>query len=267
MTRPDLGNLAVAGRSHHVAEPVLADVAAGMNDHPIADQGMRDRGVGADRAIAADAHVRSDDGAGADQRPGADLGPRSDDGARIDGHPVLDARRRMHDGAGRDALRLEQRGRSCSVRKQPPRHLDEGPIGFRREQDADAVRHAAREALDGEAGAGAGRHELIQVFGLVEECEVAGAGAVERRYSGDAPLGLGGAMRLGPRDGGNLAHGEPMSAMEEKRPAHAGVTAARGPGSKSRAAAETEPLDSVIGLRRQRERVVEAERSKRRLPQ
>ena len=69
------------------------------------------------------------------------------------------------------------------------------------------------------------------------------------------------------RDPGNLAHGEPGPALKEKRLAHAGAAAGREPGSKSRAAAETEPLDSVIGLRRQRERVIEAERSKRRLPQ
>src|SRR5713101_2364202 len=69
----DLRHLVVAGRSHHVAKPVLADVTARMNDHAVTDQGMRDRGIGADRAIAADAYPGSDRGAGTDHGSGSDL--------------------------------------------------------------------------------------------------------------------------------------------------------------------------------------------------
>ncbi len=144
-------------------------------------------------------------GAGADQRTPADLGPWSDDGAWVDGHAALDARRRMDEGVRRHAARLEQRGRSRRVRKKPPRNLDEGMIGVAHEQHADVVRYAACEAFDGQTSTGAGRRELIDVFGLVEEGEITGTGTIERRYAGDAPVELSGAMRLGRHEPGDLA--------------------------------------------------------------
>src|SRR2546430_15523359 len=53
----DLQHLAVTGRSHQVAESILPDGATGMDDHAVADQAVRDRDVGTDGAMAADAHV------------------------------------------------------------------------------------------------------------------------------------------------------------------------------------------------------------------
>src|SRR5579863_9155874 len=68
-----------------IAKTVLTDPAAGMNDHAIADQRVRDRATGADPAVAADRDVRTDHRVGGDQSPCTDFDARSDDGSGIDG--------------------------------------------------------------------------------------------------------------------------------------------------------------------------------------
>ena len=54
----DLRHLEVALRPHGEAEAVLADAHARMEDDPVAEEGMGDRHVGADRAVAADLDLR-----------------------------------------------------------------------------------------------------------------------------------------------------------------------------------------------------------------
>ena len=54
-----------------------------MDDHTISYQAVRNRHVGTDGAVAADAHAGSDCGACVDDRARSDLGPRTDDGAGI----------------------------------------------------------------------------------------------------------------------------------------------------------------------------------------
>src|SRR6202043_1161651 len=66
----------VAFRARQIAEAVLADTGARMDDHAIAEHGVQDRSAGADRAAAADANAGPDDGAGGDHGAGADLGVR-----------------------------------------------------------------------------------------------------------------------------------------------------------------------------------------------
>ena len=59
MTRRDLRDLLMPARRRQIAEAVLADARAGMDDHAVADQRVNDRGAGADRAVAADARPRA----------------------------------------------------------------------------------------------------------------------------------------------------------------------------------------------------------------
>ena len=104
---PDLRHLQMPLRSHGEAEAVLADAHAGMEDDPVADEGVGNGHVGGDRAVPADLHLGADHGMGADQGAGADLRMRADDGAGIDPDPVLQPGRRMDEGARRDARRGE----------------------------------------------------------------------------------------------------------------------------------------------------------------
>src|SRR5215831_9545075 len=90
-----LQDFAVTGCSHHIAESVLPDGAAGMHDHTIADQAIGDRGVGSDRALAADAHIGSNRSARVDHRAASDFGTRADYGPGIHGHAAFHARGRM----------------------------------------------------------------------------------------------------------------------------------------------------------------------------
>src|SRR5439155_25812310 len=53
----ELRHFRVPGRSRLIAEPVLPDPAAAVDDHVVADQRVQDRYPGPDRAIAADLHA------------------------------------------------------------------------------------------------------------------------------------------------------------------------------------------------------------------
>ena len=53
-----LRDFLMALRTWQIAEAVLADTSAGMDDHAIPDQRMQHRGAGADRAVASDADIR-----------------------------------------------------------------------------------------------------------------------------------------------------------------------------------------------------------------
>ena len=82
----DLGHFEVPPRPEREPEAVLPDMRAGVNDHPVADQRRHDRGRGADRTIAPDAHLRTNDRIGADDRAGANLRAAADHRARVDDH-------------------------------------------------------------------------------------------------------------------------------------------------------------------------------------
>src|SRR5207253_6229794 len=55
-----LRHLDVAACARLIAKAVVPDMAAGVDDDAVAEQRMHDRGVRADRTIAADRHVRTD---------------------------------------------------------------------------------------------------------------------------------------------------------------------------------------------------------------
>src|SRR5262245_19264685 len=103
----NLHDLAVAACPHEIAESILPDRAAGMDDHAISYQAVRNRHVGTDGAVAADAHAGSDCGTCVDDRARSDLGPRTDDGAGINGHAVFHAGAGMDEGTNRGTARLE----------------------------------------------------------------------------------------------------------------------------------------------------------------
>src|SRR6478672_7663630 len=75
----DLRNLEVSLAAHHVAEAVLTDLATGMDDDAIADQGIGQGRSGSNRTVASYPHI------------GADNGVRSDHGARFDTDPIFRA--------------------------------------------------------------------------------------------------------------------------------------------------------------------------------
>ena len=82
----DLRHFQMAAPPRSEAETVLPDRGAGMNDHAIADQSVGDRGAGADRAVPANPHLRTDDGIGPNDGARTYFGPRPDDRSRIDAH-------------------------------------------------------------------------------------------------------------------------------------------------------------------------------------
>src|SRR5829696_154009 len=108
----DLRHFRMRALIQHVAEAVLADMTAGVDDDAVADQAMHQRSAGADRAVTADAHAWADDSIRTDDRAAADLRPRPDDGAWIHRHAVLKPRGSMHEAAGRHTLGVKQRRRA-----------------------------------------------------------------------------------------------------------------------------------------------------------
>src|SRR5262245_56981092 len=130
----DLGNLEVSLTAHHVTEAVLTDLATGMDDDPIADQGIAQAGSGSDRAIASSPHIGADYGVCADHGAASNFGAWSDYGARFDADPIFGA------GIGVDARMskiacIGQRRWSQCVRKQSARRNDKGAIRFTHNQD------------------------------------------------------------------------------------------------------------------------------------
>ena len=134
----DLRDLAVAARAQQIAEAVLTDAAAGMDDDAVADQRVDDGRARADRrSRGRSARPGRSRQSGADHGAGADLGARTDHRAGIDRDAAFEPRRRMHQRARRDAARLEQRGRAQRAGKQRPRDRDERPVGLARDQHGD----------------------------------------------------------------------------------------------------------------------------------
>src|SRR3954454_15904788 len=63
----ELWDLGVPLGVSYIAETILADMAAGMDDHVVADLRIGDYAAGPDRAIAPDAHLLPNHGVGTDQ--------------------------------------------------------------------------------------------------------------------------------------------------------------------------------------------------------
>src|SRR5262245_45438826 len=124
----DLQDLAVTGRSHDVAEAILSNSAAGMDDDAIPDQAVGNHGVGADRALPADTDSGADYRASGDERAGPDLGLGSDHATGIDRDSTLEACRRVDERPRRHGARGEQAGWTQCVRKERTRDFHEGTI-------------------------------------------------------------------------------------------------------------------------------------------
>src|SRR6478672_5800965 len=84
------------GAAHGKAEAVLADRGAGVDGHPIADERMGQRGIGADIAIAADIDPVADDAAGGNGGAAPDRSLSSDHRAWLDRDALFQARAPVH---------------------------------------------------------------------------------------------------------------------------------------------------------------------------
>src|SRR5262249_43784094 len=74
----DLRNLEVSLAAHHVAKAVLTDLATGMDDDPIADQGVGQARSGSNRTVTSYPHIGADDGIRSNHGTAADLDARPD---------------------------------------------------------------------------------------------------------------------------------------------------------------------------------------------
>jgi hypothetical protein len=216
-----LRHLAVPLRARQIAEAVLADAGARMDDHAVPDQRMHDGCAGPDGAIAPDPHLWPDHRASCDHATGSDFGARPDHRSRVDRHALLEPRRRVHQRALRHATRLEQGGRAhgAGIELLGDRH--EGAVRRRRHEHGDAVGGARREALGGEADAGPRRRIGAGIFRVLQEGEIARGRAIERRYAADAAVRRHARPHHGAGERGDLLRGQPLRALEEQRLAHA----------------------------------------------
>src|SRR4029077_6332502 len=80
----DLGYFRVAVPPHRVPEAILAEAATRMNDDAVADQGMHDGTVRADRTLAPEANARPHHRIGGNDGTCTDFRPRPYHGARVD---------------------------------------------------------------------------------------------------------------------------------------------------------------------------------------
>src|SRR6185437_1816826 len=104
-----LRHFEMAFSSHHKSETVLTNLTARVNDDPVADQGIADRRICADRTIASDPHAGADDRICADERATADFSSGSDDRARFDRHVLFHPRSCVDVRAGPTTRRSKRR--------------------------------------------------------------------------------------------------------------------------------------------------------------
>src|SRR5579884_526341 len=116
-----------------IAEAVLSDPGAWMNDHAVAEQRVQDAGARANRAITPNANAGADHSAGSNDRARSDFGMRPDHHKWINRNAGFQARRSVNLGRRTTALHVEQRDRAQRVRKQRAGHRDERPIWLRRQ--------------------------------------------------------------------------------------------------------------------------------------
>ena len=186
MTRPTCGTLRWPARAHQIAEAVLADAAAGMDDDAVADQRMR-RSV----ALAPIAQSRPIRTSGSDHRarrrspcrrrsPRAARSPRRDRPSRR----FSSARRRMDDSAGRHAAR-RRTARTAAARRgnSVARDRDEGAIGRAHAQHADVLPGAcaAKRSVVRQTPRLGRRRSWSHISALSRNARSPGRGAIERR--------------------------------------------------------------------------------------
>ena len=187
----DLRHFEMPPRPEGEPEAVLADMRAGVNDHPVADQRRGDRRRGADGAVAPDAHLRTDHRIGADDRAGADLRATADHGAGVDDDACFEPRRRVNERHRGNPGLAEDRTR-----------LDGAWVEFRHHHGHRAVRlvgdergatygRSARVAWRDKRRAGPRALQRHEVPGVVEERQIAGARLIEGGDIADQAAGLG----------------------------------------------------------------------------
>ena len=203
---PGLRNFLMPLRTRQIAEAVLADTGAGMDDDAIADQRVQDRGAGADRAVASDA------------TPGPITAP-----AAISVPAPISARGPMT-ASGSTVTPASRRAVGCTVRRRraaghaeqrrwPQRSRETARAPPRRRPDrvaaSPAPRAAAAPAPQTAARSSRRRRACRPVrpryFGLSRKLISDAAAAVERRDIADAPVERIAAPRLGARQRGDLA--------------------------------------------------------------
>ena len=139
-------------RTRKIAEPVLTDARAGMNDDAIADQGAEHRGAGADRAVASDRRRRGR----SPRRPQSACRLRSRRRARS---PPADRSSRPPRSAPRHAPARSPRGRSRRTARTAatPRETAHAPPRRRRDTAPPSPAPRAHPARRPRNAASAGR--------------------------------------------------------------------------------------------------------------
>src|SRR5262249_19117231 len=149
--------------AHLVAKAVLANAAAGMNDHVVADERMSDRGARPDRAVTPDLDVCSDGGCRSDCGPRANGAARPDRRTGVEAPPVLDLGRGMDDRSGSNTLRSKQGRRTQGIWEKLASYRNERRVRLRCAQHAQLSRRVGCKPLGGQAGARTGRAKRVGI--------------------------------------------------------------------------------------------------------
>ena len=171
---------------------------------------MRDRAMGADRAIPADPDPFTNDRVSTDQAAASDFGRRSDHRKGIDGHAITDFGSRMHRCVGRSADGAERRGRTQRRAIELAGNHDEGVIRFVHAQHGNVSGRVAGKAFAGQHGARFGRGKRVRELGVLEEGEVAGLGLIDGRNAGQATAEIGAGVWLRAGQRGDVRHAQPL---------------------------------------------------------
>src|SRR5882724_13628188 len=143
----DLRDFDMAFGGGDIPEAILADMAAGMDHHIVAEMRMGERAAGANGAIASDPDMLADHRVRADQCAGSDRNPRPNDRERIHCNVALEPSGGMHGRMGRDTVIAEDRRRTKRAAVNLARDHDEGVVRLAGSQYRDAVRNVACETL------------------------------------------------------------------------------------------------------------------------
>ena len=181
---PDLRDLEVTTSVHYESESVLANLAAGVNNNAITEQGVADDRSCADRRAASDPDIGADDGICSYDSVTADFHARADHRPRLDCNTLLQPRA-LVDVRIRKIARLRQRRRSQRLREHLSCGSNESAIRLTHRQRGDASRKFLCERRSREAGAcmrsGRRRNEIP----AVEEGQIRRRSAIERRNIDD----------------------------------------------------------------------------------
>ena len=186
-----------------------------MDDHPVADQRMLDGGVRADEAVAADGDRLGDDRARCNDGAAADLGARADQCARLHHHALFQLRKRMHGSLDHVAA-----GLAISAGRPERRRIGRCEIGsvgavrLRRLQHRNVLRDARGIARVAQAGRRPRVGQVLHVFRVVEEGEIAFARRLQGRRAMDRH-GRVAARQLGSDELGDLVEAQRCGRRKE----------------------------------------------------